>query len=546
MDVFLDCDIIKKYKLKTYEGFEEFIKSEDIEKLESLNFYNVQSNEIFKILEENSKNQFNEKITEDKIRNPRKNFDDFYTASYQLILSKLIDEDFIDDASYTNFYENVCKPLYQNEDDDEENNILFSLMKIFFEKERYLKFKDEYELKPEDIEALSYGYRYCLNEVKSKKNREEDYIYSILYNEEKLDDFDKNFYPGNDNNKDVPYYELYNGILIQIEENPDDGCYACLCDKGYFHSVKGGFVGINEKNMSCPKCKGDIGSKEFYYTETDKKDEHKKINTIKDYKMVTSNKNYFRIFRDREQIDDLKRNKEHYGKFENGKYMTLEEFKKKYIEPLYAEEKGLNKIDINAFRKENKVVRNLSKISYRLLNYILFCNLFFAYLHTGEKKFNDYLPEGMTWISMIKLCFNKLKLSLKEKDIKDIEIFMNCIFKDLFSKLHNKNCIKKFENLIEFEKELEELINKKCDEAKKEIEKYKEKEKEIIGNQKSAIALIKEIYGKKEYDSEEFPFYEYFYYTDYLNEVYIKKKLKEKDENDYPMIIEYLKNTKKK
>jgi len=151
----------------------------------------------------------------------------------------------------------------------------------------------------------------------------------------------------------------------------------------------------------------------------------------------------------------------------------------------------------------------------------------------------------MTWVSMIKECFNKLKLSLKNKGIKHLEIFMNCIFKDLFSKLHNKKCINKFENLIEFENELEELIQKKCDESKIEIEKYKEKEKEIIGDVKSAIALIKEIYGKNKYDSKEFPFYEYFYYTDYLNAVYIKKKYKEKDENDYPVIIEYLKKTKK-
>ena len=109
--------------------------------------------------------------------------------------------------------------------------------------------------------------------------------------------------------------------------------------------------------MVCPKCCGEIGSKEFYIEERDKKDENKMI-MIKDYKMITSNKNYWRIFKDSEKIDSLKRNKEHYKKFENKKYMTVEEFKKKYIESLYKREKGLNKIDINIFRKENKVIRN--------------------------------------------------------------------------------------------------------------------------------------------------------------------------------------------
>ena len=84
--------------MNNYQGFEEFIKSENIEKLENLEFGDNKSNDIFKILEENSKNEFEEKITEDKINNPRKNFDDFYRAAYQLILSKLNNENFEDET----------------------------------------------------------------------------------------------------------------------------------------------------------------------------------------------------------------------------------------------------------------------------------------------------------------------------------------------------------------------------------------------------------------------------------------------------------------
>ena len=90
----------------------------------------------------------------------------------------------------------------------------------------------------------------------------------------------------------------------------------------------------------------------------------------------------------------------------------------------------------------------------------------------------------MTWITMIKECFDKLKISLKNKGIKHLEIFMNCIFKDLFVKFLNKKCINNFESLLKFEDELEELINKKCEEAKKEMEKCKDEEKKIIGDVK--------------------------------------------------------------
>jgi hypothetical protein len=44
-----------------------------------------------------------------------------------------------------------------------------------------------------------------------------------------------------------------------------------------------------------------------------------------------------------------------------------------------------------------------------------------------------------------------------------------------------------------------------------------------------------------EYNKKDFPFYEYFYYTDYLNEEYINEKLSHMDENKYPVLNIYLK-----
>ena len=38
INAFLNSDIIKKYKLDTYKGFNEFINKEDIEKLEQFSF----------------------------------------------------------------------------------------------------------------------------------------------------------------------------------------------------------------------------------------------------------------------------------------------------------------------------------------------------------------------------------------------------------------------------------------------------------------------------------------------------------------------------
>ena len=226
--------------------------------------------------------------------------------------------------------------------------------------------------------------------------------------------------------------------------------------------------------------------------------------------------------------------------------MTIEEFKEQYISPLYSKEKGLNKIDINNFKKENKIIRNLSQISYRLLNYILYCNLFFAKLFTQSERFDNYLPEGMTWITMIKECFTKLKIELENKGIKYLEIFMNCVFKDLFDKLRDQECINNYEDLINLEDELEELIQRKCKTAEEEIDNFKKLESDSIKDEKSAIALIKEIYDKSKYKNNGFQFYEFFYYTDYLDENYINNILKGRDENNYPVLTKYLQYKKQK
>ena len=549
INVFLNSNIKKKYKLNQYNEFNEFIKSEEIEKLEHFIYDDNKSN-TFKKLEEYGENHFENKINKDDISRIKKNFDDFYMAANKLILSKLKYNKFENDDSYKNFFKNVCEPLYKkegdDEDDDNDSNKLIKIMKYLFDKETYEDIKTDYEINSEDIDTLLYGYRYVLNELKGNAD---DAIYSYLYNRNNLRDFDKKFYPGNDNNiKEESYYDLYNKVVNHFKEKPNEGCYVCLCDEGYYHSVSGGFPGFSEIGMKCEKCGKEIGaikkSKKEIIEEMNGK---KKVINIEVYEPVENNSNYYRIFKNNEEINDLKIMKEHNKNIQKTKYMTLEGFKEQYIKKLYNKEKGLNKIDINNLKKKNKIIRNLSQISYRLLNYILYCNLFFARLYTSSQKFDNYKPEGMTWPILIKECFNKLKDELKNKNIDNIDIFMNLIFKDLFDKLHHRGCINYYKDLIIFEDELEKLINEKCDKVLEEIEKYKQIENESLGNAKSAIALIKEIYDEDKYKyNKDFQYYNYFYYTDYLDEDYIYEKIKGKDENNYPVLFKYLINKMRK
>ena len=541
INVFLNDAIKKiKYKLDKYEGFEDFIKSKNEEIYIS---DNDNYKDIYKKLDDYQKDGFKNKITKEDISSEGKfKFDDFYMAAYNLILSKLKQKDFEIDNIYINFYNNVCEPLFEKDDDGDDSNKLLIIIQFLFEKEKYLEIKKAYKINPEDIEVLLYGYRYCLNEI-SEEYIDKDYIYSSLYDLYKLDYLDKNFYPGSDTKEEEPYYELYNKIENHFKEKPNQGCYVCLCNKGYYHSVPSGFPSYSETNIKCPNCGKDIGAKEKYLEEKDEKEDKIKLHKI--YETIKRDK-YFRILKDKNEIDKLERNRDKYNKLKEINYMTKEEFKEKYIKPLYNKEKGLNKINENYFKKDNKKIRNLSQIAYRLLNYILYSHLFFAKLFTSSEKFDNYLPKGMTWFNTIKECYILLQKELEKKGIKEIEIFMNFIFKDLFIKLHEKECIKNYEDLIKFENDLEELIQEKFMHVKNEIDKFKKFERESINDKTSGIALLKEIYDKSEYDNRNYPYYEHFYYTDYLNEEYINNILEHKDKDEYLILSKYLEPKKKK
>ena len=537
IDIFLNKEGNHKYNLQSYDyklsEFKEEEKSNFIIKtLDDDNYQKVYDT----LVKLKNDGKFNDKIEFDELCDDdnKLKFDNFYIAAFNLILSNLKKKGFDTSDIYENFFKNICEPLFGKSDD--KDNKLFSLIQFLFNPEIYKKIKKEYGINPINIESLLYGYRYCLNEI-AEKYVGGEYIFSILYNKDKTDYLKKKFYPGSDTRSES-YYELYNKIENHFKKNPNEGCYICLCDKGYYHKIPSGFPGYEEKGLKCPYCNRFIGTKEIYI-----KDKENKLNLF--YEPIKS-ENYFRIFFDEKEVNDT--DKIYLSKIN---YMTKDAFKNKYIIPLYKKEEGLNEIDENKFRKNNKIIRNLDQISYRLLNYILYSHLFFAKLLTNEDIFDDYLPKlsdnkRMSWINMINECFILLKKELDKKGINRIDIFMNLIFKDLFTELHKQKCIDKYKDLIDFENnKLRPIILNKINEAIDEIKKIEETEKKNCENKSAAIALLKELYNKEDY-KDEFPYYEYFYYSNYLDENYITDILEYMEKTEYPIVRKYLEFNKLK
>ena len=213
---------------------------------------------IYKILGNKKNDKYKNKIQKEEIGD-NLHIDNFYIAASNLILKRLKSEEFKTSEIYINFYENICKPLY-------ENDKYSDLIQFLFNPKVYREIKEKYNINSSNIEAILFGYRYCLNELLSDEidndennDSNKNYIYSSLYDKANISYLSEKYYPGSDT-RDEPYYELYSKIKNHFNEKPNDGCYVCLCPKGFYHSVPSGFPGIKESDKLCLNCGKEIGT----------------------------------------------------------------------------------------------------------------------------------------------------------------------------------------------------------------------------------------------------------------------------------------------
>ena len=521
LDFFNHKENITKYKLDEYKDFNNFFPIKDMRLLYKINYEIKTLNEEFysnthQLIEKYKNCKFENQINKNDIKTfylDKCGIDNLYISSFNSILVNINNQmTFI----CKNFYNNLLLPLFKEE--KEKYKLLLKAMKLFYSPEAYSKIKKEYTFNSNNAIPLLFGYRYCLNELFYQNIKG---IYYPLYNDNNNEInkiLSEKYYPGNDTKINLAYYDILNHFKLKSEE----GCYVCLCEELYYHCIFEGFPGKNELNMVCPKCLEKIGT----YLE------EKNIKIIK-------KDNYFRIFNDINEIEEIKKDKINGDKLNEINYMTLEQFKKDYIYKRI-NKKGIYITDKNNFKKENKFVRYLSPISFRLLNYILYTHLFFAKLLTEKKDFDNYLPKGMSWIETLNECWNLIKIELLKKNIYSIDKFMNCIFISLFPILNQEISIDTYEDLILLEKKLDNEINTI-------IENFDEKntDNDIIKEDKvSFINILTEKYinidDNKNNIAIDYPYYNHFYYTDYLNEKFIYEKLNYKIGNKYPVLKMYL------
>ena len=440
IDVFTDEKMIEKYKLKDYKDFDNNMQIKELNSIYKIDFNRTLKEDCYidsyKIIENFKKTEFKDKIKTSDYDIEEYGIDNFYALSYNISLSPLQMEK--SDIN-KNFYTNICQPLFK------DDPLLSDAIKLFYDSSKYNQIKKSFNINSENVKPLLFGYRYCLNELSYKNTRG---IYYPLYDSSNINYLKEQFYPGNDSK----YNKVYSNIIIHFKTRPNDGCYVCLCKNGYYRSIKAGFPNEKHLNMKCPKCKKPIGPIEEGYFK-------------RSIKYVKRN-DFCRIFRDEKEIEELKKDKDKRDKLKDINYMTLEQYKQDYIYKEFEKEKGVyinnNEKSLNDFKNDLKIIRNLSQISFRILNYILYSHLFFARLLTNkEKEFDIYLPKStraMTWVETLNECWNLLKNELLKENIESIEKFMSYIFTELFPILNKEKKINDYKTLITFEDNLENEI----------------------------------------------------------------------------------------
>ena len=298
-------------------------------------------------------------------------------------------------------------------------------------------------------------------------NPNESFYKNIMNRENKIKDYLNTLYIIGGVPKEEKLMESY--IIIERElkkeKNPFMGHYICECGSDYVIEPCG-YPSVKSK---CYNCSNTIGGTEHkLYKEND-----------------------FRVYLDESQRNESW-NRYSFGREVKNKLLS-EFYNYDIIQLLASEEKGLKKIT-DVFENINeKIIRNLSELSFNILHFIFLSSLLFNFIineKDKQKQLKGYFPESKNILEYIYYKYEKITEHLLIKKI-NIGVFFNLLYEELIT-LNNKEVkCSTIDERREFEIEFNNIITKIMKEAKKEeIEKkYLEKNKQIIKLDKLQLIL---------------------------------------------------------
>ena len=362
------------------------------------------------------------------------------------------------------------------------------LIDLFFDKFTFnSKIKPIIEkLSTDDYELLLFSYKLSLSCSLANKNS----IYSKMIGENCINEIYDSYIPGAELFSDL-FVESYYSINKYIEDSNKDGYgegfYICNCGEWYYNP----YCGVPVNITYCLNCKKEVGGIDEILTKRGKSQYEKEI--IRIYYDETNKENV----ETRDDLVQIYANQWYDSKL-------LKDFNKEIENKINKDYKGINCNNYLLFINENKQIRQLYPISYRILSYIIYSNIFFdyilEYLSLNDLKEKQIVPlkeeifqgelgikddeeeqdfsSGLWDTYRIEVLKNRdkdrniddiihilntnwklLKKELEKKNINNIYCFMNIIFDEINQIIKNSKEMKTAEDRIEFEKQFNEIIN---------------------------------------------------------------------------------------
>ena len=486
--------------------------------------YNEILDAFLKISDFNSNNE-NFLILLDKY-----NFDYFLIIIINKVISNLSEQENDNKELYIN-YSKFLKIILKSKNYSKE---LKELLSLFFDLSIYKKnikpklTNEKGLINSELYEAILYGFRFCVNSLNLSENQNKDensLLFPSLLSDRCQNTIENSFIPGIDYHEDLHIVSL-DLIIMHLQNKTESfGCYVCSC--GYYYIVDPPGFPCTNRSANCPNCGKTIGG-------------GPKVKLGKGIHGMAVRPGHYRIFKDQAQH---KKQMANYGDSdENIPNMTLDNYIKNIIEPIIKEKPslGFNSIDKEYLEEKDKIIRKLSNIGYRLLNFIAYSHLFFSYCmgKISEEELNKY-TQNCKILQIIEINWNLLKEALNQKNIDSIQIFINMIFKDLIREIQSYKISKDQKYLELIEKKVKNIISKCSKNYPKYCKKYFENQDIDINDLKTLVyETVPPDSGS--YPAEEYPLFKYFHYTEYKNEKDLLNKMPNKEK--YPIINGFISN----
>ena len=540
----------KKYHIDFAKEF-SFENKDQQKEQKMLNYYMIPLDNIdtyqrymhqFSDFELTRKNQFSLSKTKDYVDFIKSNGIDYFLV---MSINKIISNLGLNNISSKQLNEyhkfSIFTQNLLNKEDLFKNSEMKGLLSLFFDENKFnnqmkptLTNTSNY-INPKLLEIVLYGLRFCVSSLSAKEdpnNCNKVLLYESLLSKDCLNNLKKSYIPGCDTIEDLHIITLEEIINHLNTLNEKHGCYVCSC--GYYYEVQPCGYPSRPNTSTCPVCGLNIG-----WAEIPGKGHP-------DHGLV-QREGHFRIYRDNGQRISCEKR---YGDTsENIPYKTLDDYKKDVIEPILKKSQfGLNIVSKDFFIKANKKVRNLSEISFRLINFITYSHLFFSncleYINNDLLEKNC-LVKNMTCLQILEKDWDLLEEILQQQGISSIQIFMNLIFGKISNLI--KNCVycskEEDRNILE---DNVELVIKQCLLDYKDFnEKYEiENKNQLSLDNYDMKTLICELTppNDKIYKKKEFPLLKYFMLTKYKSKEDFIKKLGPTNLylTKYPLIGQYL------